>query len=142
MSGRWTLKHQWGDMEEYWSQPMGDNLMSSYRCVKDGKVIFYEFVVIEQEGDSPVMKMRHFNRGNIAWEQKNAPQQYKMISISANKVTFASPDKQVKLSYQRTASNKLVVTLDEKDKKGNPHTELFNYTLQANDPGTAGLVGP
>jgi hypothetical protein len=24
MAGKWTLKHEWGDMEEFWGQPMGD----------------------------------------------------------------------------------------------------------------------
>jgi hypothetical protein len=142
MAGRWTLKHQWGDMEEYWSQPMGDNMMSSYRCVKDGKVVFYEFVVIEQEGDSPVMKMRHFNRGNVAWEEKTKPLNYKLTSLSLNKATFESAEEGVKLTYQRLSNSKLTVILEEKDKQGNPTKDVFNYTLQAGDPATAGLVGP
>jgi hypothetical protein len=40
MAGTWTIKHKWGDMEEFWGPPMGDNMVSSYRCVKDGKVVF------------------------------------------------------------------------------------------------------
>ena len=43
MAGKWTTHSAWGDMEENWSEPMGNNMMCSYRCVKDGKVIFYEF---------------------------------------------------------------------------------------------------
>jgi hypothetical protein len=42
MAGTWTLKHEWGDMEEFWGPPMGDNMVSTFRCVKDGKIVFYE----------------------------------------------------------------------------------------------------
>ena len=58
MSGRWALQHEWGDMEEVWSQPAGNSMMCSFRCVKDGKVVFYEFIVIEQTDSVPVMRVR------------------------------------------------------------------------------------
>ena len=48
MSGNWKTHSAWGDMEEHWSEPLGNSMMCAYRCVKDGKVIFYEFIVIEQ----------------------------------------------------------------------------------------------
>ncbi len=73
MSGTWYQHHEWGDMEEFWGKPMGDCMICSYRCVKDGKVLFYEFIVIEQSDSVPVMKLRHFKPGNIGWEEKNNP---------------------------------------------------------------------
>src|SRR5688572_27151211 len=66
MQGKWVTHGEWGDMEENWSAPMGNSMMCSYRCVKDGKVVFYEFIVIEQLATGPVMKLRHFSPGNIA----------------------------------------------------------------------------
>ena len=128
MAGTWTLKHRWGDMEEFWGPPMGNNMVSSYRCVKDGKVVFYEFVVIEQINGAPVMKMRHFNPGNIGWEEKDKPLIYKLIALTKSKVTFESTDKLVKLTYQRLSPKKLNVVLEEKDKSGVWQTDVFNYT--------------
>ncbi|CAM3751978.1 DUF6265 domain-containing protein [Mucilaginibacter galii] len=130
MSGIWTLKHKWGDMEEFWGPPMGDNMVSSYRCVKDGKVVFYEFVVIEQTNGLPVMKMRHFNPGNIGWEEKDKPLMYKLIALTKSKVVFESPDKNLKLSYERLNPSKMNVVLDERDKKGVWQKEVFSYTLK------------
>lgn len=130
MAGTWTLKHKWGDMEEFWGAPMGDNMISSYRCVKNGKVVFYEFVVIEQTNGLPVMKMRHFNPGNIGWEDKDRPLSYKLVGLTKNKAVFQSPDKLLKLSYARLNQQKMDVVLDEKDKNGVWQKEIFHYTLK------------
>lgn len=130
MAGTWTLKHKWGDMEEFWGPPMGNNMVSSYRCVKDGKVVFYEFVVIEQTNGLPVMKMRHFNPGNIGWEEKDKALNYKLISLTKNKAVFESPDKTLKLIYERLNHTKMNVILDEKDKNGIWQKEVFAYTLK------------
>ncbi|MFD1255485.1 DUF6265 family protein [Mucilaginibacter terrae] len=130
MAGTWILKHKWGDMEEFWGPPMGNNMVSSYRCVKDGKVVFYEFVVIEHNSGFPVMKMRHFNPGNIGWEEKNKPLVYKIVFHSKSKVTFESADKLVRLTYERLNPQKMDVLLEEKNKKGIWQTDVFNYSLK------------
>lgn len=130
MSGRWVLQHKWGDMEEYWSQPAGDNMICSFRCIKDGRAVFYEFIALEQSDKLVTMKMRHFNRGNIAWEEKNKPYIFNVVSLTKNKVVFESVDKKVKLGYERTATGKMLSWLEEKNKKGATEKELFNYTLK------------
>src|SRR5690349_4546332 len=88
MAGKWVTKGQWGDMEENWSAPMGNSMMCSYRCVKDGKSVFYEFIVIEQQATGPVMKLRHFSPGNIAWEEKDKPYDYPLIYLDENVARF------------------------------------------------------
>lgn len=40
MAGKWFQQHKWGDMEENWSSPMVNCMMCSYRCVKNGKILF------------------------------------------------------------------------------------------------------
>jgi len=126
MSGTWVVKHEWGDMEEFWGPPMGNCMISSYRCVKDGKVVFYEFVVIEQSGNVPVMKLRHFNPGSIGWEEKNTPLDYPLISLEKNKAVFGPGDQSLKLSYA-LVSGKLEVVLEEKNKKGEWEKTVFLY---------------
>src|ERR1700748_342355 len=88
IAGTWGQRHEWGDMEEFWGPPMGNNMICSYRCVKDGKVLFYEFVVIEQVDSSPVMILRHFKTGNIAWEEKDKPEYYPLVALSYNTAVF------------------------------------------------------
>ncbi|MBE9463339.1 DUF6265 family protein [Dyadobacter subterraneus] len=126
MSGTWTMKHEWGDMEEFWGPPMGNSLISSYRCVKDGKVVFYEFVVIEQGENVPVMKLRHFNPGSIGWEDKNSPLEYPLSSLSKNKAVFEAKDKSLRLIYQLVNEN-LEVVLEEKNKNNEMEKMVFAY---------------
>lgn len=85
ISGKWATTTEWGDLEEYWSEPLGNCMTCTFRCVKDGKVLFYEFIVIEQQSDSiPVIKLRHFNPGNIAWEDKEHPYLYPLQKTERN----------------------------------------------------------
>jgi hypothetical protein len=130
MAGTWTQKHKWGDMEEFWGPPMGNNMICSYRCVSKGKVVFYEFVVIEQTGDVPVMKLRHFNPGSIGWEEKDKPRSYALVQLTKNKAVFEAPDKSLSLTYIRTGTRTMDIILNEKNKKGDWEKEVFNYTLR------------
>jgi hypothetical protein len=129
MAGKWTTKGEWGDMEENWSEPIGNNMMCAYRCVKDGKVVFYEFIVIEQEGkNNPVMKLRHFSPGNIGWEEKDKPYDYPLIFLDDKVARFERPDKKTSLTFERIADDKMKVTLERQDKDGKWVQDEFNYT--------------
>ncbi|MFD0764875.1 DUF6265 family protein [Mucilaginibacter lutimaris] len=130
MAGNWTLKHEWGDMEEIWGKPMGDNMVSTFRCVKDGKVVFYEFMVIEQTDSIPVLKLRHFNKGSIGWEDKNKPYLMPAKSVNKNEVVFESLDKAVIITYKRISALKMDCILDEKGKDGKWKKDVFAYTLR------------
>jgi len=129
MAGKWVTHNAWGDMEESWSTPMGNCMMCSYRCVKDGKVIIYEFIVIEQTDSGPVMKLRHFSPGNIGWEEKDKPYDYPLMFLDDSVARFERPDKKTSLTFQRTAPDKLKVTLERQDKDGKWAEDTFDYTL-------------
>jgi hypothetical protein len=120
MTGTWGQHHEWGDMEEFWGPPMGNNMICSYRCVKDGKVLFYEFVVIEQSDSVPVMILRHFKPGSIAWEEKDKPERYPLVLLDLDKAVFASPT--VRLTYRRVDQGHMDILLEEKK-----DTSIFHY---------------
>lgn len=131
MSGTWYQNHEWGNMEEFWGKPMGDCMICSYRCVKDNKVVFYEFIVIEQSDSVPVMKLRHFKPGNIGWEEKDKPYEYPLTELKNNKATFAAADKSLFMSYERIDSNRMSILLKERNKKGEWESTAFHYSLKA-----------
>ncbi len=129
MSGKWITHSAWGDMEENWSTPMGNCMMCAYRCVKDGKVIFYEFIVIEQTDSGPVMKLRHFSPGNIGWEEKDKPYEYPLMFLEPDKARFERPDKKTALTFHRTAPDKMQVILERQDQNGRWVEDVFDYEL-------------
>ena len=130
MSGTWVTRSSWGDMEESWSEPMGDCMMCAYRCVKDGKIVFYEFIVIEQTQTGPVMKLRHFSPGNIAWEEKDKPYEYPLMFLEEDRARFERPDKKTALTFHRTAKDKMMVILERQEKDGKWVQDEFDYTLK------------
>ena len=130
MAGQWTVQHAWGDMEENWSAPMGNNMMGAYRCVKDGKVVFYEFMAIEQKDSVPVLYLRHFGPGSMAWEEKDAPGKYPLVLLQKNKAQFKKEDGSTVLTFTRQSPTQLQVVLHSKNKEGLPETVEFNYRLK------------
>jgi hypothetical protein len=128
MSGKWITHSAWGDMEESWSEPLGNSMMCAYRCVKDGKVIFYEFMVIEQMDSGPVMKLHHFSPGNIGWEEKDKPYEYPLMFLEPNKARFERPDKKTALTFYRVSDANLKVILERQDKDGKWVEDVFDYS--------------
>lgn len=129
MSGKWITHSAWGDMEENWSEPMGNSMMCAFRCVKDGKVIFYEFMVIEQTDSGPVMSLRHFSPGNIGWEDKDKPYAYPLMFLEPDKARFERPDKKTALTFHRTGPENMKVILERQDKDGKWVEDVFDYKL-------------
>lgn len=130
MTGTWVQKTNNAYLEEIWSKPNGESMVSTFRYLDNKKAVFYEFMVIELDGQRPVMKLRHFNRGSIAWENKDKPLLFPLIELKNNKAIFQTTDKAIKLTYHLTAKTKLTVLLEEKDSKGKPKIETFSFSLQ------------
>ena len=128
MKGRWLVNHEWGNMEEYWGEPIGNCMISSYRCVKEGKIVFYEFVVIEQTDSVPVMILRHFDAHSMGWEDKEHPNVYPLINLGKNRAVFKNDAGTINLIYTLVDQDKLDVVLEEKNKDGKLETTSFHYS--------------
>jgi hypothetical protein len=133
MAGNWETTSDWGDMEEIWSFPRGNCMMCTFRCVKDGKVVFYEFIVIEQnEHDSvPVLKLRHFNPGSVGREDKDKPYSYPLTFSDFHKAIFERPDRQTIITYERLSTDTLKSVLIQETGEKKKTTE-FIYSRSRN----------
>ena len=106
--------------------------MGSYRCVKDGNVVFYEFMVIEKTDSVPVLHLRHFGPGSVAWEEKESPGRYPLVLLQTNKAQFRKQDGSTLLTFTRQSPTQLQVVLDSKNKAGTWEKIVFDYTLKGN----------
>lgn len=130
LTGRWVTTSPWCDMEEHWTRPMGDNMMCAYRCVKDGRVVYYQLIIVEQtEKEGPVMYLRHFSRGGIGWEEKDAPWEYPLMFLEPNHARFERKDRKTALTFRRTNPDTLRVILERQDEAGRWVEDVFDYTL-------------
>lgn len=134
LSGTWATRSEWGDMEQHWSAPMGNSLMCVYRCVKDGRVIFYELMLIEQTAEGPVMYLRHFSPGSVAWEEKDKPWEYPLMFLEHGHARFERKDRKTALTFRRTGPETLRVILERQDEEGRWVEDVFDYRLTAPKP--------
>ena len=124
LSGRWTETSADGDEEEYWSEPMASSMVGTFRIVRDGKPVFYEFWAIEIENGKPVFKLKHFSQGLTGWEEKASMVRLETTIDGLQQVTSSKPDGTLSLRYRRSG-NDLVCTLHEL-KAGKASDEVFH----------------
>jgi len=128
IAGRWQAEWQGGLGEENWSTSSGDSMVGTFRFVKDGKARFYEFMLIEQTPDGPVLRLKHFNPGLIGWEEKAQVYSYPLTEFRPNLAMFERGDKKSRLTFRRTSKDSLSVLLQQTtDEKLT--SEEFNFRL-------------
>lgn len=71
LAGHWTGEGLGGYAEEIWSPPRGGVMMGAFRVLQDGKPRFYEFITLEEDNGSIVMRLKHFNPDLTGWEEKD-----------------------------------------------------------------------
>jgi len=88
LTGYWQGEAFGGISEEIWAPPAGDSMMGSYRSVKDGKVEFYEICQIRQEGETLMMRIKHFHGDLKGWEEKDETVEFPLVKIDKEAAYF------------------------------------------------------
>ncbi|MGB0715283.1 MAG: DUF6265 family protein [Phycisphaerae bacterium] len=88
LSGRWTGSMGDQSLEETWSAVDGDSMIGMFRWVRDGKIWLYEFLTLRAEGDSVVLRFRHFGPALGCWEEKETPLTLNLTKIEKGMVRF------------------------------------------------------
>ncbi|HEY6291559.1 MAG TPA: DUF6265 family protein [Terriglobia bacterium] len=128
IAGNWRGGVAGGIFDEQWSQPSADSMIGMFRYMEAGKVKFYEFMAIEATAAGPVFRLRHFDPGLAAWEDKSAPLSLPVASFTENQVVFETTDKSTHLTYRRSSADSLTVVL-ERTAGGHTGKQEFNFTL-------------
>jgi hypothetical protein len=123
LTGHWTSNADGEFQEEYWSPVQGGSMVGTFRVVRAGKPVFYEFWVIEVEDSKPVYKLKHFNGGLKGWEEKNDLVRLPVRELDSTHVVFANEDRTLSLRYERKGAE-LTATLRH-IKEGKASDEVF-----------------
>lgn len=129
IAGRWRGEMDGGATEEWWSPASGDNMLGMFRYVKDGKAVFYELMSIERTEEGPVLRLRHFGPGLVAWEEKDGATSWPLVELSPGRAVFELPDGRKRLVFHRGGPAALTVSLDEL-RNGAWTSQPFAYTAQ------------
>lgn len=55
MTGTWVMEHEGTIVEEQWTAPRGGTLFGTSRTISDGRMVFFEYLRIEDRGDGAVV---------------------------------------------------------------------------------------
>jgi hypothetical protein len=128
ISGHWKGGVTGGLFDEEWSLPSSDSMTGMFRYMEGGAVKFYEFMAIEAAPAGPVLRLRHFDPGLVAWEEKDGAISLPVSSFAEKQVVFSNPDNSIRLTYRRSSADTLTVVL-ERTAGGHKGKQEFDYSL-------------
>jgi len=88
IAGHWRGEALGGVTEEIWTPPLGGSMMAAFKLVVNGQVKFYELETIMQEGETLILKLKHFSSNLHGWEEKDGTVDFKLVKVTDDKVYF------------------------------------------------------
>ena len=116
---KWLAGHWKGDgfdgiSEEVWTEPVDATMMGMYRHYKDGKIVFYEFIILDREG----MKLKHFHPDLTGWETKEKYITFETVAVTEGKLEFKG------LTFEKKSDTEMEIRL-KLNRGGEISTEVF-----------------
>lgn len=121
IAGHWQGEMFGGLAEEIWSPPVGGTMMGMYKLVRDGKVVFYELMIIAQDSNGLVLKLKHFNADLTAWEEKTETVDFPLIKHTSSEAIFDG------LTFRMIDDETMQVLLRMEQKDGDTQEMEFTY---------------
>lgn len=116
MAGHWRGEMGEDVIEEVWLPAAGGELLGMFRWLKGGEVYLYELFTIEPGPDGPLLLLRHFDPGLVAWEEKGEPYRFEPVSVGEGEATFVRRANGTLLTYRRRDDGGLeAVLVDDGD---------------------------
>ena len=108
--GSWSGTGLGGVCDESWSAPADGAMMGMFRNVKDGKVVFYEFLTLVEHEGSLLLKLKHFNPDLTGWEEKNDNVKFRLLKVAPDELAFDG------LTFRREGADTLRIFLAIRNK--------------------------
>lgn len=127
LSGTWHGKLGESRMDEVWTEPEGPSMVGTFRVYKADRAKFYEFMTIDQAGDTLNLRLRHFSGDLTAHEDKTGTLVFGLVSLGKHRAIFENkattpPER---LTYTRVGKA-LVIQLDAA-REGKIETSKFTF---------------
>jgi len=112
MTGSWSGSLGPGQLEENWSRPLDGSIASLVRMRGDGATSMIELIVIEEEGDSLVLRIQQWDPG-FKPRTPNA-QAMSLVAMGERTVSFKAtePGGLTGLTYSRPADDTFTIDVE------------------------------
>lgn len=136
MQGSWTAAVEGDYLDEFWSPPHDDSMIGMFRWSKKGTLWMCEMLSIVAEGDNIVLRVKHFDRSLVGWEEKDKAITMPLVRQSADESIFETSEKPdakaqtVRLTYRKTGANTMDVSLEVSGEGQNRRSEFHFARLK------------
>lgn len=130
IQGAWKAGSDGDHLDEFWSPPHGDSMIGSFRWSKKEQLWMSEMLSIVTEGENIVLRVKHFDRSMVGWEEKDKSIVLPLVKQTDDESVFETDPKESKkvtLTYRKTGKDKMDVILDTAEGEKKRHSE-FHFT--------------
>lgn len=121
IAGHWQGEAFGGTCVEVWNAPSGNSMMGMFKLIQNGKIVFYELMIIAEDTAGIALKLKHFNADLTGWETKDEMVTYPFVKLKNDAAIFEG------ISFHRKSTDTLLVTLTT-DHDGVIDTSEFVYS--------------
>jgi hypothetical protein len=89
LAGSWQGEAFGGRFEETWNAPAAGSMMGMFKHISKGEVTFYELMTIIEEGESLLIRLKHFNKDLTGWEEKTETGDFPLLKVEKNAIHFS-----------------------------------------------------
>jgi hypothetical protein len=102
LEGFWSGRVNSDEVDEIWAPASAGTMMGMFRCVREGKVRFYEFMTITKGAEQTELTIKHFDPALVGWEEKDDAARFVLTESSGQHAVFhrSSGDKHLWLVYE------------------------------------------
>jgi hypothetical protein len=110
--------------QEVWAAPAGDCMMGMWRLVIDGRVKLFESLSIVAGDGGPVLRLRHFGRDGVGWEEKDKPLTLPLVETGEGLAAFSGAGRSgpLRIVYRRTGDDAMTVAVEKDEGR-----EVFEF---------------
>lgn len=111
MTGSWSGALGPNTLEEHWTEPKGGTISALVRMTTADATPTMELIVIEQAGDTLVLRLQQWNPG---WQPRtDGPTVFRLVSVGERTVSWeAEGDAPISsLTYSRPADDQFVIAV-------------------------------
>lgn len=105
LAGHWVGEGLGGWNETLWSPPRAGTMMGVYRHIRDGRVVFYEFLTLTMADDTLVKALKHFDPDMTGWEQPTESVRFPLLRVEPDAVYFDG------MTYRRDGPDGMEITV-------------------------------
>lgn len=127
IAGSWKGEALGGAFEETWNPPSGDSMLGMFKLIRNGKTQFSEIMTIVEQGESLVLKLKHFHGDLRGWEEKDQTVEFPLVRLQENEANFQG------LTFRRFGTDRLNIYVAM---KGDGENRELEFTARRSEKAT------